>query len=50
MICCAECFLDVEVKTVVKSLENKGDCPICKTKDTWIYDSNTDFEKSKVEK
>lgn len=49
MICCMDCFCDPEIRGTILSLEHKGTCPICGKKDTWIYDSETDFEKSAFE-
>ncbi|MBP3339753.1 MAG: RES family NAD+ phosphorylase [Lachnospiraceae bacterium] len=49
MICCTDCFFDVEVKAAIESLGHKGDCPICHSKHTWIYDSEKDFENSSFE-
>lgn len=50
MICCAECFSDLEIKVSIESLNHKGECPVCGAKNTWIYDSeldreNTDFKE-----
>ena len=50
MICCSECFNDIEIKSAIENLSRKGDCPICKSKNTWIYNSkidgfNTDIEE-----
>lgn len=49
MICCTECFSDVEVKAVIESLARIGSCPICGAKNIWIYDSCSDFENSEFE-
>ena len=50
MICCAECFSDLEIKVSIESLNHKGECPVCGAKNTWIYNSeldreNTDFKE-----
>lgn len=49
MICCTECFADLEIKATLESLNHKGSCPICGTNDTWIYDSDLDLGNSEFE-
>ena len=49
MICCVECFKDPEIRASIESLNHKGQCPICGAKDTWIYDSDSDFWNSDFE-
>lgn len=49
MICCIDCFKDSELRAAIEVIGHKGDCPICKTQDTWIYDSETDAFDSNVE-
>lgn len=49
MICCTECFRDIEIKAAIESLVHKGDCPICGAKDVWIYDSDSDAGASDFE-
>lgn len=49
MICCVECFKDPEIRGSIESLNHKGQCPICGAKDTWIYDSDSDFWNSDFE-
>lgn len=49
MICCTECFSDLEIKASIESLNHKGECPICGTKDIWIYDSDSDLGNSDFE-
>lgn len=49
MICCAECFNDLEIKASIESLNHKGMCPICGAKDVWIYDSDSDLGNSEFE-
>ncbi|WP_019914065.1 RES family NAD+ phosphorylase [Paenibacillus sp. HW567] len=41
MICCTECFQDVEVKSHIKDLKNKGNCYTCGCKNVFIYDTET---------
>ena len=48
MIFCINCFKDSELRAVIENIGNKGNCPICKKQDVWIYDSNTDAFKSNV--
>lgn len=49
MICCTECFNDLEIKAAIESLNHKGVCPICGKRETWIYDSDVDFGSSDFE-
>lgn len=49
MICCTECFNDLEIRASIEAINRKGDCPICKSKDVWIYDSDMDTDDSVIE-
>lgn len=49
MICCIECFNDSEIRAAIEMVGHKGDCPICKKRDVWLYDSETDEFVSSVE-
>lgn len=49
MVCCIECFNDSEIRAAIEMTGHKGDCPICKNHDVWIYDSEKDVFKSNVE-
>ena len=49
MICCAECFRDVEIQAAIEMLGHKGKCPICGNDNVWLYDSETDANDSNVE-
>lgn len=49
MICCAECFRDPEIRGTIISLNHQGNCPICGSQNTWIYDSEIDFEQTDFE-
>lgn len=49
MICCVDCFNDKEVKAAIEMIGHKGNCPICGSLDTWIYDSDLDEDDSLVE-
>lgn len=49
MICCAECFRDVEIQAAIEMLGHKGKCPICGNDNVWLYDSETDENDSNVE-
>ena len=42
MICCKECFRDPEMRAAIEMIGHKGDCPVCKRRDIWIYDSEED--------
>lgn len=46
MICCTECFSDLEIKVSIESLDHKGECPVCGAKNIWIYDSESDGENT----
>lgn len=39
MIFCVECFRDTEVRSIVKSLDTIGNCPLCGATETHIYDT-----------
>ena len=42
MICCIECFKDIELRTMISSYEKKGQCEVCGKENTLIYDTNND--------
>lgn len=48
MICCKECFKDSEIRAAIEMVGHGGDCPICGTKNTWLYDSDFDADKTNV--
>src|SRR5690625_3004753 len=37
---CINCFVDVEIRSIIQSLEYKGDCGICEALDNYVYDTN----------
>lgn len=49
MICCAECFKDLEIKASIESLGHKGACLLCGAEEVWIYDSDLDMGDSDFE-
>lgn len=49
MICCIDCFKDTEIRAAIEMIGHRGDCPVCKKKKTWIYDSEQDADKTNVE-
>lgn len=49
MVCCIECFKDTEIRAAIEMVGHIGDCPICKNKNTWVYDSGQDADKTNVE-
>lgn len=49
MICCVECFQDIEIRAAIEMIGHKGNCPICKKTNVWIYDSIKDANKTNVE-
>lgn len=40
MNCCVNCFLDSEIRRIIKSQNNIGDCNFCNKTNTYIYDTN----------
>lgn len=44
MICCENCFNDLEIKEIIKSLDNLGNCDICGAKEKYIYDTNVNSD------
>lgn len=48
MICCIDCFKDAEIRAAIAMPGHTGECPICKNKNTWIYDSEQDTDKTNV--
>ncbi len=38
MICCENCFKDTEIKAVIKSLNQKGNCAVCLKRNVFVYD------------
>lgn len=49
MICCVECFQDIEIRAAIEMIGHKGNCPTCKKTNVWIYDSVQDADKTNVE-
>ena len=49
MICCIDCFKDTEIRAAIEMIGHIGDCPICRNRNTWIYDSEQDADKTSVE-
>ncbi|MBU9723439.1 MULTISPECIES: RES family NAD+ phosphorylase [Bacillaceae] len=44
MICCENCFRDIEIKAIIKGIQNTGDCEICFSTDVNIYNTNVNTE------
>ena len=40
MICCTECFRDYEIKSIIETIGHIGVCPICNSKDVYLFDSD----------
>lgn len=40
MICCENCFQDIEIKAIIARLGHKGHCEICHSENVSIYDAN----------
>lgn len=49
MICCNECFRDSEIRAAIEVLDHKGECPICKKQNVWLYNSESDADISNIE-
>lgn len=49
MICCINCFKDIEIRAAIEMVGHIGDCPVCGNRNTWIYDSEKDADKTNVE-
>lgn len=48
MICCINCFKDTEIRAAIEMIGHIGDCPVCRNRNTWIYDSEKDADKTNV--
>ena len=48
MICCIDCFKDTEIRAAIEMVGHIGDCPVCRNRNTWIYDSEQDSDKTNV--
>ncbi|EGT4141819.1 RES domain-containing protein [Clostridium perfringens] len=48
MICCESCFNDLYIKSIIKSLNQKGECDVCGSINKYVYD--TDANNELVEK
>ena len=48
MICCKECYKDSEIRVAIEMVGHRGDCPICGAENTWLYDSESDADKTNV--
>ena len=49
MVCCIDCFQDIEIRAAIEMIGHRGNCPICKKTDVWIYDSLQDADITNVE-
>ena len=49
MVCCIDCFQDAEIRAAIEMIGHRGNCPICKKSNVWIYDSFQDADKTNVE-
>ena len=48
MVCCIDCFKDTEIRAAIEMVGHIGNCPICRNRNTWIYDSEKDADKTNV--
>jgi len=44
MICCEKCFIDIEIKAVIKSLNQLGKCELCGKNNVYIYNTEINNE------
>ena len=49
MICCTQCFNDLEIKAGIEAIGKEGNCPVCGCENVWIYDSEFDTNASVIE-
>ncbi|WP_059171314.1 RES family NAD+ phosphorylase [Bacillus sp. FJAT-27445] len=42
MNCCTKCFMSEEIKSIIKSLNNVGNCDFCDSSYVYVYDLNSD--------
>lgn len=42
MNCCMECFRDSEIRAIIKSKNQIGDCDFCSLKNVYVYDVSSD--------
>ena len=48
MICCEKCFKDIEIKDVIKSLNQMGTCELCGKRNVYIYNTDTNNELAQM--
>lgn len=46
MICCRECFADPEIRAAIEMIGRKGECPVCRKRDMFLYDSDKNEDSS----
>ncbi len=44
MIFCENCFVDEEIKSIIKECGNLGECEICHSKDVYVYNTDENEE------
>ena len=42
MIFCNGCFKDVQIRSIIESINSKGTCPVCGKKRAFLYDTDKD--------
>ncbi|WLP65383.1 RES family NAD+ phosphorylase [Bacillus thuringiensis] len=45
MNCCVKCFMSSEIKSIIKGLNNLGDCSVCDRNNVYVYNLQTDQDK-----
>ncbi len=46
MNCCEKCFVDIEIKDIIKGKKQKGNCDFCGSKSVFVYDIEKNDELS----
>ena len=49
MICCINCFKDTEIRAAIEMIGHIGDCPVCRNRNTWIYESLNVYDTYSVD-
>jgi len=48
MICCEKCFKDIEIKAIIVSINQKGICELCRKRNVYIYNTDTNNELAEM--
>lgn len=44
MIFCRDCFKDITIRSIIITLNARGNCPVCGKEDAYLYDSDSNTE------